>query len=75
MPIILIFGGSQGAQKINEAVIGILENKMNKDYQIIWATGPKQFDIIKEGLEIIFVSDYEEIYRKIFKKRNKTTNK
>ncbi len=32
-------------------------------------------DIIKEGLEIIFVSDYEEIYRKIFKKRNKTTNK
>ena len=32
-------------------------------------------DIIKENLEIIFVSDYEEIYRKIFKKRNKTTNK
>ncbi len=32
-------------------------------------------DIIKEGLEIIFVSDYEEIYRKIFKKKNKTTNK
>ena len=32
-------------------------------------------DIIKEGLEIIFVSDYEEIYRKVFKKRNKTTNK
>ena len=29
MPTILIFGGSQGAQKINEAVIGILENKLN----------------------------------------------
>lgn len=50
MPIVLIFGGSQGAQKINEAVIGILENGMNRDYQIIWATGPKQFDIIKEEL-------------------------
>lgn len=49
-PIVLVFGGSQGAQKINEAIIGILENKMNKDYQIIWATGPKQFDIIKEKL-------------------------
>ena len=49
-PIVLVFGGSQGAQKINEAIIGILENKMNKDYQIIWATGPKQFDIIKEEL-------------------------
>ena len=32
-------------------------------------------DMIKEGLEIIFVSDYEEIYKKIFKKRNKTINK
>lgn len=50
-PIVLVFGGSQGAQKINEAIIGILENKMNKEYQIVWATGPKQFDIIKEELE------------------------
>lgn len=49
-PIVLIFGGSQGAQKINEAVIGILENQLNKDYQIIWATGPKQYDIIKSEL-------------------------
>ena len=48
LPIVLIFGGSQGAQKINEAVIGIIENELNKDYQIIWATGPKQFEIIKE---------------------------
>ena len=50
LPIVLIFGGSQGAQKINEAVIGILEDQMNKDYQIIWATGPKQFEIIKKEL-------------------------
>jgi len=50
IPTILIFGGSQGAQKINEAVIGILENKLNKEYQIIWATGPKQYDVIKEEL-------------------------
>ena len=50
IPTILIFGGSQGAQKINEAVIGILKNKLNKEYQIIWATGPKQYDIIKKEL-------------------------
>lgn len=50
-PIILIFGGSQGAQKINEAIINILENKLNKSYQILWATGPKQYDIIKEELK------------------------
>jgi len=51
LPTILIFGGSQGAQKINESVIGILENKLNKKYQIIWATGPKQYNIIKKELE------------------------
>ena len=51
LPIVLIFGGSQGAQKINEAVIGILKEKLNQKYQIVWATGPKQFDIIKEELE------------------------
>lgn len=50
-PIVLIFGGSQGAQKINEAILGILKNKLNKNYQIIWATGPKQYDIIKQSLQ------------------------
>lgn len=50
-PIVLIFGGSQGAQKINEAITGIIENKLNENYQMIWATGPKQYDIIKEELE------------------------
>ena len=52
-PIILIFGGSQGAQKINEAVIDIIKDKLNKNYQIIWATGPKQYDIIKDELKNI----------------------
>ena len=50
-PVVLIFGGSQGAQKINEAIINIIEDKANRDYQMIWATGPKQYDIIKEELE------------------------
>lgn len=50
-PIILVFGGSQGAKKINDAMIGIVKNKLNKNYQIIWAAGPKQYDGIKEQLE------------------------
>lgn len=50
-PIILVFGGSQGAQKINEAIIDILNNNVNKNYQIIWAAGPKQYDIIKKELK------------------------
>ena len=55
-PIVLIFGGSQGAQKINEAILGILKNKSNKKYQIMWATGPKQYDIIKEELQDININ-------------------
>ena len=50
-PVVLVFGGSQGAQRINEAVVDIVKKNMNKDYQLIWATGPKQYDIIKANLE------------------------
>lgn len=49
--IILIFGGSQGAKKINEAIVELLKNKQNDSYQIIWATGPKQYDIVKAEFE------------------------
>lgn len=50
-PIVLIFGGSQGAKKINETILGIIKDKKNKEYQVIWATGPKQYDVIKQELE------------------------
>lgn len=51
LPIVLVFGGSQGAQKINEAVIDIIKNASNTNYQFIWATGPKQYDLMKEQLK------------------------
>lgn len=51
LPIVLIFGGSQGAQKINESVIELIKLKKNDKYQIIWATGAKQYDIVKEEFE------------------------
>lgn len=51
LPIVLVFGGSQGAQKINEAVAELIKLKRNDKYQIIWATGPKQYDIVKENFE------------------------
>lgn len=50
-PIVLVFGGSQGAKRINETLIEIIKNKENENYQIIWAAGPKQYDGIKETLE------------------------
>ena len=50
-PILLVFGGSQGAKAINDAVIKIIKSNSNKNYQIIWAAGPVQYDIIKEDLK------------------------
>ena len=35
---------------LNDAIIGILKEGKNKNYQIVWATGQKQFDIIKQEL-------------------------
>lgn len=52
-PVVLVFGGSQGAQKINDSVFNLIKNGLNKNYQIVWATGPKQFDIIKEDFKKI----------------------
>lgn len=52
-PSVLIFGGSQGAKKINDSILEIIQNGLNKNYQVIWATGPKQYDVIKEELDKI----------------------
>lgn len=49
-PIVLAFGGSQGAQKINEAICQIIKKGIKRNYQLIWAVGPKQFGVFKEEL-------------------------
>ena len=46
-PIVLVFGGSQGAQSINRSFMEIITNKKNKNYQIIWAAGANQYQNIK----------------------------
>lgn len=51
MPVVLVFGGSQGAKAINDAMVTLINEKKNKDYQIIWAAGPIQFDIIKQHIK------------------------
>ena len=50
-PLVLVFGGSQGAQSINRSMIEIIVNRKNKDYQIMWAAGPEQYEEIKKQLE------------------------
>ncbi len=50
-PTILVFGGSQGARNINNAILNILEKEINNNYQIIWSVGMKLYDEVKEQLE------------------------
>ena len=51
LPIVLVFGGSQGAKSINETILEIIKEHKNDNYQIIWAAGQGQYDLIKEKLE------------------------
>lgn len=56
LPIVLVFGGSQGAQAINEATVDLIKANLNQDYQMIWATGRNQYDVVKESFEKLNIS-------------------
>ena len=47
LPVIFVIGGSQGAELINDIVLGALPSLLQK-YQIIHQTGKKQFALAKE---------------------------
>ena len=48
---LLIVSDIHGSGYYANKLLEIVENKLNKNYQIIWAPGPKQYDIIKEQLK------------------------
>lgn len=63
---IFLFGGSQGAEKINEIFIEFLENLSSKDWQIIHLTGQKNNDEYKKiyqkkKFDFFIASNFEEI--------------
>lgn len=49
-PIILVYGGSQGAKKINEAIIEILPEILDR-YQILHICGEKNYEKVKSEVE------------------------
>lgn len=51
LPIVLCFGGSQGAQSINGSLTQIILEQKNKNYQIMWAAGPQQYEEVKSKLQ------------------------
>lgn len=45
-PVVLIFGGSQGAKKINEIMLEIINEKLLNECNLVYATGTKNYDEI-----------------------------
>lgn len=46
--VLLVFGGSQGARAINQAVASWVEQGIPKGLCVLWATGKGQFDAFKQ---------------------------
>ena len=61
LPVILILGGSQGSEIINEAIIDALPKLIN-NYQIIHQTGKEKFDQVKNTADVV-MGDSENKYR------------
>ena len=61
IPVILILGGSQGAQNINDAIIEGLPELLNR-YQVIHQTGRQNIDEIKSTTGVI-LKDHPHSYR------------
>ncbi|MCK4354879.1 undecaprenyldiphospho-muramoylpentapeptide beta-N-acetylglucosaminyltransferase [Candidatus Parcubacteria bacterium] len=60
-PVILILGGSQGAQRINDNILEILPEFL-KDFEVIHQCGTKNFQGIKAELKIIVPKQLEKYY-------------
>lgn len=54
LPIVIVFGGSQGAESINKCFIDIINKKMNKEYQIIWGVGQKKYEEVRNSIKELY---------------------
>lgn len=62
LPIIFVIGGSQGAQRINDAILDALENLV-KNYQIIHQAGSNNFQEVKKRTDYVLdKSDFKSRY-------------
>jgi UDP-N-acetylglucosamine--N-acetylmuramyl-(pentapeptide) pyrophosphoryl-undecaprenol N-acetylglucosamine transferase len=60
-PVVLILGGSQGAQRINEKILLII-NELLKNFEIIHQSGEKNFKEVKAESEAIIKNELKKYY-------------
>jgi len=63
-PIILVIGGSQGAETINDFILLILNNLL-KNYEIIHVTGIQNFKTVSSEAQVIVEKDLDKYYHPI----------
>lgn len=60
-PVILILGGSQGAQRINDIILVTLPEFL-KEFELIHQAGTKNFKQVKKEAEVIVLEDWRKYY-------------
>ncbi|MES2023605.1 MAG: undecaprenyldiphospho-muramoylpentapeptide beta-N-acetylglucosaminyltransferase [Patescibacteria group bacterium] len=59
IPIILVLGGSQGAELINNTILDALP-RLIKNYQIIHQTGVRNFKMVTERAQVVITSEEDK---------------
>ncbi|KRL25859.1 acetylglucosaminyltransferase [Limosilactobacillus frumenti DSM 13145] len=55
LPTLMIFGGSQGAPKINSTVVNAIPEFNKRPYQVIFATGQKRYGHVQQELSDVTI--------------------
>jgi len=61
LPVVFIYGGSQGAEIINNIIVDILPDLLSK-YQVIHQTGVKNFDSVTQRANFVIGQNNKERY-------------
>ena len=62
-PTLLVFGGSQGARSINEAVLGAYESWRSSDLQILHLAGPRNAASVQQAVDQLRTAEDRLLYR------------
>jgi UDP-N-acetylglucosamine--N-acetylmuramyl-(pentapeptide) pyrophosphoryl-undecaprenol N-acetylglucosamine transferase len=63
-PVLLLLGGSQGATRVNDMLLVILDAAL-KDYEIIHQTGENNFTQVKAEAEVVVAKDRRGLYHPV----------